>query len=188
MPLKAAFPLKLENAMSLKHIEIVGDCPNFEQILEDISYIEGIFFKNSNSTSKEEQPAPQKTKPSKKFKDDNSKDYKSLNNPKDNNEKHEAYPEALQIFLRDVGDRITARFVDSGNRFIKKSGRDSFVVYLKDKNGELIFLSGTQLQEEIDATKPKAEQRIMIEKTSQFKRAKDRSHAKPAVFKITKLD
>lgn len=176
--------------MKLNNVEVSGVYPNSEELLEDISYIESIFFNNSTETPTTSNDLKDSHKESKKSKTSNKSKVSNKSNKSDLDDlddlKNNPYSSATQIYLRDVGDRIKAKFVSSGNRYNEKAKRRSFVIYLKENDDSIVFLQGTKLQEEIDLVKPEPNQTIIIEKTSQFKRARDRSHAKAAVFKIIK--
>lgn len=190
-------------------VSISGIIPDQDNILNDIRYIEEIFFNNSQpnthlKASLHKQDASKNVPPETEENNESLSESK-ITNTQDNyaetkevdsaqaedtsrverNEKQD--PPAQQIYLRNVGDTINTVFHGSGSRHIQKAKRPCFVIYLKDGDGSLVFIVGTQFQEEITARNLKQGDRIKIEKTRQFKKARERSHARSAVFTITKL-
>jgi hypothetical protein len=95
------------------------------------------------------------------------------------------FPDAQKILLRNVEDSVKAEYAGSGNRFVPKANKRVFVVYIKNQDGEIEFLQGTQLSEALAEAKPELGNAIKIKKVGQYKRAKSKEHAKPATFKIT---
>jgi hypothetical protein len=195
-PKKAFSKFLLENIMPNNHIHLTGEHPDQDTLLADISYIQEIFFDRETPKHQPIIQTPNKTEdqvePSRSSKKEKSSKTQVINKEKsfDKPEMEQTsnqFPKAQQIFLRKVGDCINIQFIDSGSRMIKKANRECFVIYLQDSDGTLLFLQGTQLQEELDAKNLTKGDRIKIEKTGQYKRAAERSHARPAVFEITKL-
>jgi hypothetical protein len=179
--------------MTQSHFQITGLCPNQSELLSDILYIEDIFFSYS-ATKSQLPPEPDVKAPNDiESSESNRIDLPpALSEPADHaepvsNEADNPYAKAQQIFLRKVGDLIKSKFIASGSRHIQKANRKCFVIYLEDEDGSLLFLQGTQLQEEIDTKNLNIGDIVQIEKTGQFKKARERSHAKPAVFNITKV-
>lgn len=197
--------------MKANHVTITGaDDAQKKELLEDILYIEGIFFPDSfpvltkpanDESCKDESPQveSESTSNSSPSKDESKEDAKpsvedscpasnedDSNEDEDEDEKiNKQYPDAQKILLRNVGDSITAKYAGSGNRYVPKAQKRAFVVYLENQSGEIEFLQGTQLSEALMEADPKNGDAIIIKKVGQFKRAKSKEHAKPATFSIT---
>lgn len=92
--------------------------------------------------------------------------------------------QARQIYLHNVGDQISGTYAGCGTRIVKK--RRTFVFYLSTKEDGMVFLAGTQLQESRHLVQ--TGDYITITKLEQYRRAKSRQHAKPAVFAVEVAD
>lgn len=92
--------------------------------------------------------------------------------------------QARQIYLHNVGDQISGTYAGCGTRTVKK--RPAFVFYLSTKEDGMVFLVGTQLQESRHLVQ--TGDYITITKLEQYRRAKSRQHAKPAVFSVEVAD
>ena len=195
--------------MTISRVKITGaDDAQQKAILEDVLYIESLFFRASfpvltdrasdQSTDENPKVSSQSTSNSshtKKESEDKAEapatssapaPSKDTSNEDEEDEKtNKQFPNAQKIILRNVGDQVRAKYAGSGNRFVPKAKQRAFVVYLENQANEIEFLQGTQLSEALMEAEPNIGDVIQIEKTGQFKRAKLKEHARAATFKIT---
>jgi hypothetical protein len=192
--------------MNISHVKITGaDDAQQKGILEDVLYIEGLFFQASFPVLTDrasDQPADESPKvssqstsnpsPTKKESEDKAEVSATSSDPatpedasNEDEKTNKQFPNAQKIVLPHVGDSVTAKYAGSGNRFVRKSNGRAFVVYLENQAKEIEFIQGTQLSEALTEAEPKIGDVIKIEKTRQCKRAKEREHARAAIFKIT---
>jgi hypothetical protein len=195
--------------MTANHVTITGaDDAQKKELMDDILYIEGIYFPDSfpvltnrvdDKTCKDESPQVESknTSNSSPSKDESKEDAQlpvedscpaspeDDSNDDEDPKNNKQFPNAQKILLRNVGDSITAKYAGSGNRYVPKAQKRVFVVYLENQGGEIEFLQGTQLSEALMVAEPKNGDAIKIKKVGQFKKAKSKEHAKPATFLIT---
>lgn len=92
-----------------------------------------------------------------------------------------------QVFLLEVNSSIIGSFNGLGNIFIKKAGRKCACIRIKIKGKDYYIVGSFFKKEEEQIGALNLGDLIKIEKTVQFVKAVERSHAQAAKFKITKL-
>lgn len=160
-------------------IEIISD--RKEEIMHDVLYVEQLFFGGIKSTDTENpSPKPKRVKSEIEYDSELESDASESDNKPEEKEVGE------QIMLPEVGSFVEATYVNVGSVFLKKAKRKSTCLNVL-VHGKPSYIVGSYFGEcEVVPTLVYGD-KIKIEKTSQFKRAANREHAKSAKFKITKL-
>lgn len=92
-----------------------------------------------------------------------------------------------QVFLLEVNSSVVGNYNGLGNIFIKKAGRKCACIRIKIKDKDYYIVGSFFKKEEEQIASLNLGDQIKIEKTVQFVKAVERSHAQAAKFKITKL-
>lgn len=160
-------------------IQIISE-NNKEKILEDISYVEKLFFGSRKAPEPLVKKQSEATKPNKK---QETPEISQAPQAQDESEQSEV---GEQILLPDVGSFTEAVYVNVGSVWLKKAKRKSTCLNLL-LNGNPAYIVGSYFAEDDIIPTLSYGDKIRVEKISQFKRAANREHAKSAKFKITKI-
>lgn len=148
----------------------ISSSASSEEILHDVQYIKKLFF-NCQKPQKQNDPVPEKTTelPAESDKPTRLPD-----------------PNGRQIYLREIGEFVIGEFLSVGSLHCRKSGRPRTTLQIRI-DGEVSFLQGAHLQEAFCEKTIKPGDMIRVEKTRQYRKASERSHATASEFVVTKL-
>lgn len=188
--------------LALPEIEFFGEFDSEQQdkILSDVHQYEESYFslseklglkkllkllkgKPSETPAKTEAPAPVKQDYQKPVESDLQSE-ESTKRESEGQRLQQTHANASQVYLREIGAKISGTYLGSGNRKCGKEAR--FVVYLSSHNDGLCYLAGTQLQEVVHSCKEG--DYIEITKTKNYRKAKDRKHASPSIFDVEVIE